>query len=73
MDRKSSNPLLDDGGFFVAPAGTDPRRSFMVNGRNYQRQMKRHEPSISLWQSLAAGLSLAVFVCGGLAVVAGAL
>ncbi|MBZ9922001.1 hypothetical protein LB579_30380 [Mesorhizobium sp. BR1-1-7] len=49
----------------------DPRRSFMVNGRAYQRQMHRKEPDITLTQSLIAGVVIAAFSLVMLAVAAG--
>ena len=56
------------------PRGHDPRRSFMVHGETYRRNMhRRPEPPISLWQATASGLALAVFVVGGLCVMAGVL
>ncbi|MBZ9943485.1 hypothetical protein LB533_20575 [Mesorhizobium sp. BR1-1-13] len=39
----------------------DPRRSFMVNGAAYQRQLNRKEPDITLVQSAIAGLCIALF------------
>lgn len=68
MDRNTSSPLLAHGGLFV---GRDPRRSFMVNGSAYARQMHRKESSVSFPQAVMAGIVLACFAVGVICVAAG--
>ncbi|TPM59011.1 hypothetical protein FJ959_09060 [Mesorhizobium sp. B2-2-4] len=46
----------------------DPRRSFMVNGAAYRRELNRKpEPDITLTQSLIAGVVVAAFALAVLA------
>lgn len=50
----------------------DPRRSFMVNGREYARQMsRRSEQTVSFPQAVLAGIMLACFAAGVLLIAAG--
>lgn len=50
----------------------DPRRSFLVNGNAYRREMNRKpEPTVSLAQSLLAAIGVACFAVGVLLVAAG--
>lgn len=49
----------------------DPRRSFMVNGNAYRREMSRKEPDVTLTQSLIAGVVIALFTIGILALAVG--
>lgn len=55
MYQTASSPLLENGGFFVA-RNNRPRAA---------------EAAVSFPQALAAGLSIATFVCGGLLLLAG--
>lgn len=50
----------------------DPRRAILVNGAAYQRaRHKRPEPDITIWQSLIAGVVVAAFALGVLAIAVG--
>lgn len=49
----------------------DVRRPIMVNGAAYQRQMNRREPDVTLVQSLIAGVVIAVWAIGVLAIAVG--
>lgn len=50
----------------------DPRRSFMVNGAAYRREMNRKpEPDITLMQSVIAGIVVAGFALAVLALAVG--
>jgi hypothetical protein len=50
----------------------DPRRAILVNGDAYRRNLnKRPEPDITLTQSLIAGVVVAVWALGVLAIAVG--
>lgn len=49
----------------------DTRRPIMVNGAAYRREMNRREPDITLTQSLIAGVVIAVWALGVLAIAVG--
>lgn len=50
----------------------DPRRSFMVNGSAYARQINRKpEPAVSFEQALLMGIMIATFVAGVIALAVG--
>jgi hypothetical protein len=50
----------------------DPRRSILVNGNAYRRELDRKpEPAVSFGQSLFAAFALLAFVGGGLLLLGG--
>ncbi|QKC99219.1 hypothetical protein [Mesorhizobium sp. NZP2298] len=50
----------------------DPRRSILVNGAAYRREMSRKiEPAVSFEQALLMGICIACFVAGVLCLAVG--